>query len=254
MTFSEQLISLRKQRGLSQEQLGSEVGVTRQTVSKWELGETTPEMDKLIQLSHYFDISIDRLVGQEHLDGTDLNYMNRTNLYLYRWHYEYKSKKMFRGIPLVHINVGHGLYKAKGIIAVGSIAKGFISIGAISAGLLSLGAVSMGVVSLGAVSVGLLLSIGGISVGTIAIGGFAIGVLAIGGSAMGIYALGGLAAASKIAVGGYAHAPVAIGDKVYGDIVFNIKEPIAPGAIKYAILERFPHTWEIIVELFDSLA
>lgn len=54
MTFQEQLITLRKQQGLSQEQLGAELGVTRQTVSKWELGITTPEMDKLILLAACF--------------------------------------------------------------------------------------------------------------------------------------------------------------------------------------------------------
>ena len=64
MTFQERLITLRKQQGLSQEQLGYELGVTRQTVSKWELGITTPEMDKLIQLSDFFHISIDELVGR----------------------------------------------------------------------------------------------------------------------------------------------------------------------------------------------
>ena len=64
MTFQERLITLRKQQGLSQEQLGYELGVTRQTVSKWELGVTTPEMDKLIQLSDFFHITIDELVGR----------------------------------------------------------------------------------------------------------------------------------------------------------------------------------------------
>ena len=54
--FSERLIKLRKQKGLSQEQLGAAVGVTRQTVSKWELGDTTPELGKLVQLSDYFQI------------------------------------------------------------------------------------------------------------------------------------------------------------------------------------------------------
>ena len=61
--FSERLIKLRKQKGLSQEQLGAAVGVTRQTVSKWELGDTTPELGKLVQLSDYFQISVDELVG-----------------------------------------------------------------------------------------------------------------------------------------------------------------------------------------------
>ena len=65
MTFQEQLITFRKQQGLSQEQLGEKLGVTRQTVSKWELGVTTPEMDKLILLADLFHISIDELVGRE---------------------------------------------------------------------------------------------------------------------------------------------------------------------------------------------
>ena len=47
MTFGENLIRLRRQQGLSQEQLGMRIGVSRQTVSKWELNDTTPEMEKL---------------------------------------------------------------------------------------------------------------------------------------------------------------------------------------------------------------
>ena len=49
MKFNEKLIKLRKEMGLSQEELGNKLNVARQTVSKWELGETTPEMDKLIK-------------------------------------------------------------------------------------------------------------------------------------------------------------------------------------------------------------
>ena len=48
MKFNEKLIKLRKEQGLSQEELGEKLNVTRQTVSKWELGETTPEMSKLL--------------------------------------------------------------------------------------------------------------------------------------------------------------------------------------------------------------
>ena len=51
MKFSEKLIMLRKNKKWSQEDLGNELGVARQTVSKWELGETTPEMDKLLKMS-----------------------------------------------------------------------------------------------------------------------------------------------------------------------------------------------------------
>ena len=50
MNFSENLIKLRRKKGLSQEELGNELNVARQTISKWELGETTPDMNNLIEL------------------------------------------------------------------------------------------------------------------------------------------------------------------------------------------------------------
>ncbi|EJE7233895.1 helix-turn-helix transcriptional regulator [Clostridium sporogenes] len=62
MAFSNKLYSLRKQKGLSQDELGSKLNVSRQTISKWELGETTPELEKLIALGDFFQISLDELV------------------------------------------------------------------------------------------------------------------------------------------------------------------------------------------------
>lgn len=62
MAFSNNLYKLRKQKGLSQDELGSKLNVSRQTVSKWELGQTTPELEKLIGISDFFDVSIDKLV------------------------------------------------------------------------------------------------------------------------------------------------------------------------------------------------
>ncbi|KEI86082.1 helix-turn-helix domain-containing protein [Clostridium botulinum] len=53
---------MRKQKGLSQDELGSKLNVSRQTISKWELGETTPELEKLIALGDFFEISLDELV------------------------------------------------------------------------------------------------------------------------------------------------------------------------------------------------
>lgn len=50
MQFHEKLMQLRKERGWSQETLAEHLGVTRQTVSKWELGTTTPEMGKLLEM------------------------------------------------------------------------------------------------------------------------------------------------------------------------------------------------------------
>lgn len=65
MKFNEKLIELRKQKGLSQEELGYKLNVTRQTISKWELGQTTPEMDKLVELSKIFGVTIDELTNEE---------------------------------------------------------------------------------------------------------------------------------------------------------------------------------------------
>ena len=62
MDFSEKLMTLRKQAGLSQEQLADRLGVTRQSVSKWESGAAAPELVKVITLSELFGVSVDYLV------------------------------------------------------------------------------------------------------------------------------------------------------------------------------------------------
>jgi transcriptional regulator with XRE-family HTH domain len=65
--FNKKLYELRKQKGLSQDELANKLNVSRQTISKWELGESTPEMEKLIMLSDYFGISLDELIlGKVH--------------------------------------------------------------------------------------------------------------------------------------------------------------------------------------------
>lgn len=65
MSFGENLLSLRKRKSISQDELGGQLNVSRQTISKWELNETTPEMEKLILLSEFFNVSIDELVKGE---------------------------------------------------------------------------------------------------------------------------------------------------------------------------------------------
>ena len=65
MTLGEKIFELRKKCGLSQEQLGEKINVTRQTISNWELGETSPNPEQLILLSKSLNKSIDELVGNE---------------------------------------------------------------------------------------------------------------------------------------------------------------------------------------------
>ena len=62
MEFNNKLYELRKQKGFSQEELANRLNVSRQTVSKWEVGDSTPDMEKLIAMSDLFGISLDELV------------------------------------------------------------------------------------------------------------------------------------------------------------------------------------------------
>lgn len=65
MDFSERLTQLRTQRGLSQEELAARLGVSRQTIGKWETGQALPELPGLLALSDFFSTPIDRLVRED---------------------------------------------------------------------------------------------------------------------------------------------------------------------------------------------
>lgn len=60
--ISENLAALRKVRGLSQETVAGQIGVTRQALSKWESGETTPDLTNVIALARLYEVTIDDLV------------------------------------------------------------------------------------------------------------------------------------------------------------------------------------------------
>lgn len=248
MQFSENLIRLRKSRGWSQEELGYQVDVSRQTVSKWETGETTPEMGKLVKLSEIFDLSIDSLVtnNEEGMSLTESRLSARGT-------YEYKSKIALGSWPLVHINVGRGVKVAKGIIAIGNISIGLLSIGLLSIGILSLGLLSAGLLAAGTLSLGGIAA-GGIAAGYIAMGGVATGYLAMGGVARGIYTFGGVSLARDIAVGGVAHGYIAVGKSVRGTVEFmteNDFRDIDPRAVKAAIETHLPGTPPWVTSLFS---
>jgi transcriptional regulator with XRE-family HTH domain len=65
MIFADKLIVLRKKMGLSQEELADRLDVSRQAVSKWESGQTTPDLEKIIKLSSLFNVSTDYLLKDE---------------------------------------------------------------------------------------------------------------------------------------------------------------------------------------------
>ena len=62
MKFHEKLLELRRRRGLSQEELGMELQVSRQTISKWETSQSYPDFERLVLLSDFFALSLDELV------------------------------------------------------------------------------------------------------------------------------------------------------------------------------------------------
>ncbi len=208
MDFRERLFDLRRQAGLSQEELANLVGVTRQAVQKWEAGTSRPDMDNLVSLAEYFKVSLDYLVtGKEPAPPPPATIINNYYHKEASKHYEYKSKRTLFGLPLVHINCGFTRnHWACGIIAIGNVATGFIALGGVTFGLFTLGGISFGLLlALGAISVGVV-SIGGIALGLLAWGGLAMGWLAVGGMSLGVYAAGGAAVGSQVAVGSAAAA------------------------------------------------
>ena len=65
MEIGNKIVELRKKNGLSQEELAEKVGVARQTISKWELGETSPDLKQSKELSRIFNVSLDELVDND---------------------------------------------------------------------------------------------------------------------------------------------------------------------------------------------
>lgn len=214
MEFKDNLMRLRKSRGWSQEELGYRLNVSRQTVSKWEMGETTPEMAKLVAMADLFEVSLDDLAAVPSARTSQQGAGGRG--------YEYISKKKIGSVPLVHIRLKKGFRPARGIIAVGTVSVGVVSVGVLSAGVLSFGVIAAGLAVLASFAFGGL-ALGGIAVGFVALGGVAQGYLAVGGLASGIYAIGGAAIARDVAVGGYAEGTIAVGNTVKGTVEFFIE-------------------------------
>lgn len=65
MRLSEKIMDLRKRSGWSQEELADRLGISRQSVSKWETGESTPDIDKIIRMSELWNVSTDYLLKEE---------------------------------------------------------------------------------------------------------------------------------------------------------------------------------------------
>ena len=192
MEFSEKLTYLRRVAGLSQEQLADRLGVTRQSVSKWESGTAMPELAKLIALSEAFGVSIDYLVKdcietaepcevpKEEVTRLEQKLNRLSEEYRGSWgpYFAYTSKTKLFGLPLVSIRFGRERHPSKRTTAVGIIAIGNFSVGVVSIGLISLGVLSAGMVAFGGLVLGMV-ALGGISLGISAGGFVARGIAAV---------------------------------------------------------------------------
>ena len=65
MKLEDKLIKLRKEKGISQEELGNEINVSRQAISKWELGQTKPDIEKLKDIAKFYNKSYEYLLNDE---------------------------------------------------------------------------------------------------------------------------------------------------------------------------------------------
>lgn len=72
MILAEKIVNLRKKMGWSQEELAEQLGVSRQSVSKWESEQSLPDMDKIVKMSTVFSVSTDYLLKDE-LSDLDVN-------------------------------------------------------------------------------------------------------------------------------------------------------------------------------------
>lgn len=236
MTTGQKILQCRKQKGLTQSELAELLGVTRQTVSRWESDSVFPETENLVEMGRLFNVTVDYLLNYVNNGEVppDAGHKNLSDIFNGGFYFEYKSKRTLFGLPLVHVNIGFGR-TAKGILAVGLVAKGFISFGLLGLGFISFGLLSLGVLAFGtfalglfaagAICVGIVIAVGAISLGMFSLGALSFGLYASGAASYGYFVAIGDRACGFIAIGGrYAKGTyAAINDELYGlkDEIFD---------------------------------
>lgn len=217
MTLGEKLSKLRKEYNYTQEQLADILGVSRQTVSKWESDIAYPETDKLIKIGKLFECSMDYLLNEEITEKQRIIQKENQSIWnkIKSQFHERKSKKMIFGMPIYHIaRNAHGFFaigfRAKGFFSIGLMSRGIFSMGFLSLGILSIGLLSLGLIAAGTFSIGLL-SVGSVAIGLFAAGAISLGIVSFGALSVGFFSSGALAIGKYVAVGDHAYALIAIG-------------------------------------------
>ena len=227
MTLGEKLSKLRKEYNYTQDQLADILGVSRQSISKWESDIAYPETYKLVKMGKLFDCSMDYLLKEDISEKQGLQPTEKESLWdkLKLQIHERKSEKMIFGMPLYHIGRNaHGFFaiglKARGIFSFGLMSRGVFSFGLLSLGVVSIGQLSLGLISAGVFSAGLL-AVGSIAIGLFAAGAISIGLISFGALSVGCFSTGALAIGKYAAVGDHAYGMIAIGQTVADGSVFS---------------------------------
>ncbi len=103
MTFGEKLKGLRKEKGYSQEEMAGLLEVSRQAVSKWESDRGIPEIDKLLQISNMFGVTLDYLLKSESPDGNNQSggyYVSRETINGFLSYNQHRAKNIAIGVGL----------------------------------------------------------------------------------------------------------------------------------------------------------
>ena len=85
MTIGKQIMELRKQKGLTQENVAERCSVSRQAVTKWESNEVTPQIDNLIELADFFNVSLDYLIREKETVVEAKSSMNKKDTEVMGW-------------------------------------------------------------------------------------------------------------------------------------------------------------------------
>ncbi len=220
MTLGEKLSKLRKEYNYTQEQLAEILGVSRQSISKWESDIAYPETEKLVKIGRLFDCSMDYLLNEDVTEKQVTQPSQKESIWdsFKRLFRERKSKKKVFGMPLYHFGKNaHGFFavglKARGVFSVGLMSRGIVSVGLLSLGVISIGILSLGMISAGVFSAGLL-AVGSIALGLFAAGAISIGLISFGALSVGCFSTGALAIGKYAAVGDQSYGIIAIGKSV----------------------------------------
>ena len=104
MTFGEKLKAIRKEKGYSQEEMAGLLDVSRQAVSKWESDRGIPEIDKLLQISNMFGVTLDYLLKSESPDENNQSggyYVSRETIDGFLSYKRHRAQNIAIGVGLI---------------------------------------------------------------------------------------------------------------------------------------------------------